>query len=815
MDAALVKVGRMSRTAFIGMAAAAGVAIAAAVKSEKSLAMVSTMLDETTIRFLPAYKKGLRELSLQMGESGETLKRGLYDILSASIAPAKAMDVLAVAAKAAVGGMTDTSVSADALTTILNSYKMTAEDAAKVSDKLFMTVKRGKLTYAELAGSIGMVSATASIAGVSLDELLATVATVTRGGINAHVAMTAVTGVLKSFLKPTDDAKDMAKSLGIELSTATLKAEGLSGVFKKLVGMKAEDLAKLFPNIRGLRGVAIAMQDQAGLTKDLGLLMNSAGQAGEAFNKMSGTMAFQLGQLKQEISALAKDIGFALMPAFKDMVKGIKNFVGGLGAEGIATFIKWGLAITAVGIALPKLIGGLKLLSGALLFLMANPIAAIVLAIAAAFVGLGIAIANASKPVKKFKDTGKALKDNKAKIASAKSLMDELTSINDKEHLTNKERERAVELAKQLTVMYRSVGLSIDVVSGKVIGLVGAQERLAKIMEASLIRSTKADLEQQEARAGRIKTNLVDAKKYEGNWLRSPGLFDDGTEWVKKLEKGLKETREKIKELKKELDDLLQFGGTGEKSDSGIKDPIKLKLIIAQGDLDEALHKLSQARLVGDTNEIGRQQGSVNYLKETISKAFADIKESAASKDAEKKAAYAASLLPQRTKAEEAGYAKAMADNLSGAEQATLQNIALEYGQASATNFGLQLEGRKHKATHKAKVAAVEEAYLEGKISDKEAEDRMDSIAMWDKAVSTNLSERAKKQKGIFGEGGVKVDYDKGTWKGLAEVWRDMQSSIMKKDPQTEELKKQTEFLKVSAGLLRELVAKPTGATAQ
>jgi len=36
-----------------------------------------------------------------------------------------------------------------------------------ISDKLFATVKRGKLTFAELAGSIGKVSATAAIAGLS------------------------------------------------------------------------------------------------------------------------------------------------------------------------------------------------------------------------------------------------------------------------------------------------------------------------------------------------------------------------------------------------------------------------------------------------------------------------------------------------------------------------------------------------------------------------------------------------------------------------------------------------------------------------
>ena len=236
----MAKAAKAVKIGAFAMAAAIGVGVYTAVKFEGQMAMVSTMLDEVSMKRMPLFAKGIRDLAKEFGESTETLSKGLYDILSASVAPAKALDVLAVSAKAAIGGFTTTAVAADALTTIMNSYGMAADQAGIVSDKMFTTVKRGKLTYEELAGSIGKAAATAAIAGLSLDELLAAISTITRAGISSDQAMTAVVGTLRSFMKPSSEGAKLAKQYGFELNTATIRAEGLSGVFKKLNGMTAE-----------------------------------------------------------------------------------------------------------------------------------------------------------------------------------------------------------------------------------------------------------------------------------------------------------------------------------------------------------------------------------------------------------------------------------------------------------------------------------------------------------------------------------------------------------------------------------------------
>ncbi|GAI57679.1 unnamed protein product, partial [marine sediment metagenome] len=76
-------------------------------------------------------------------------------------------------------------------------------------------------TFAELAPSIGKVAATASMAGLSFDDLGACIATMTRAGIRTEETMTAINGVLIAFLKPTDEAIEAAAKFGLELNTNT------------------------------------------------------------------------------------------------------------------------------------------------------------------------------------------------------------------------------------------------------------------------------------------------------------------------------------------------------------------------------------------------------------------------------------------------------------------------------------------------------------------------------------------------------------------------------------------------------------------
>jgi TP901 family phage tail tape measure protein len=294
---------------------------------EMELANVSTMLDNQTMSYLPGYEKQLSNLAKSYGQSTGTLSKGLYDILSASISASDAIEVLEVASKAAIGGLTDTGTAADALTTIINAYGMEAEDATRVSDILFATVKRGKITFGELAGSIGKVIALAASAGLSFEQASAAIATMTRAGISADIAMTALKGIVTTFLSPQKENIEVAKKFKLVLNANTLETEGLTGALGRLKTASTEETAAIFSNVRALLGVAATRKSLNALIEDYEGILNSSGMAEIAYHKIARTTAHELAKNHELWLSIKRDLGKGILPEVNLWLQGMNLLV--------------------------------------------------------------------------------------------------------------------------------------------------------------------------------------------------------------------------------------------------------------------------------------------------------------------------------------------------------------------------------------------------------------------------------------------------------------------------------------------------------
>jgi len=341
----MLATGAMFATPFI----AATVAYAG---FEKQMAEVSTMLDKPE-RHMQRFSDAVLDMSREFGDSTESVARGLYDILSAAIAPADALAVLSVSAKAAVGGLTDTATAVDAITTILNSFGMEASEANDVADVLFTTVKRGKLQFNDLAQFIGKTTSFAALAGIELAELGAMLATTTRAGLQPEIAVTATRQFIGSIIRPTkESAKLFAKIFGKEMNTRILKTwGGVLGFLKRISKLDTETQAKLFPNVRAAAAALTLTANTEGFEQDLGYMMNRAGAAEEAFKKMAETASFQWNQLKQSVVSVFTTIGEAIEPMVTKVMKGI-NVV-------LEAILPWIKANGALFISLVGIVGGL------------------------------------------------------------------------------------------------------------------------------------------------------------------------------------------------------------------------------------------------------------------------------------------------------------------------------------------------------------------------------------------------------------------------------------------------------------------------
>jgi len=293
---------------------------------EQQMANVATMLQDPTLH-MARFRQGIRSMSEEFGESTETLAKSLYDILSASVPAEAALDVLAVSARAAKAGLTDTGTAADAITTVLNAYGLSAQHAASVSDLLFSIVARGKTTLGQLAPNIGKVATLAASADLSLEELGASIATLTRNGISTEQSMTAVAAILASFLKPSAEGAEAARELGFELNAATLKAEGLSGVLARLSALPPDALARIFPNVEALRGLLPALRNLEGFTDDVESMRRRAGATEKAYAQMAKTLTTSFARLKQSAISVLSVIGESIAQPVSQAATAIRRYL--------------------------------------------------------------------------------------------------------------------------------------------------------------------------------------------------------------------------------------------------------------------------------------------------------------------------------------------------------------------------------------------------------------------------------------------------------------------------------------------------------
>jgi TP901 family phage tail tape measure protein len=316
--------GEVKRTARRTAGAIAGLGIVGIAKATKDAAAFGKQIGE--VGTLGAFGVGeldkvgdsVLDLAKDLGATTDELTGGLYQALSAGVGKEDVFNFLRTAVIAAKAGVTDTETAVDGLTSILNAYRKSSAEAGAVSDQLFATVKLGKTTFAELSASIGDVAPAAASVGVSTEELLGSFATLTKQGVQTDKAATGIKGVLTALIKPSSALSAKLKDLGVASGTAAVKQFGFQGALEKIstsVGNNNAELAKLFPNIRGLGAVfSLAGENAALAAADLDAVKNSAGATAGAFEIINSTGSASFDKLQANIQAASIKIGQETLP---------------------------------------------------------------------------------------------------------------------------------------------------------------------------------------------------------------------------------------------------------------------------------------------------------------------------------------------------------------------------------------------------------------------------------------------------------------------------------------------------------------------
>lgn len=289
---------------------------------ETSLAKVGTIAD---LGKLSIQKLGsqITDMSNTMGIAATDIAEATYQAISAGQDTANAVEFAGQAAKLATAGFTSTTSAVDILTTTLNAYGLSADQATHVSDVLLTTQNLGKTSVDELSSSMGKVIPLAAAYNVSVENLSSGLAVMTANGIATAEATTYTKSMLNEL---GDTGSNVGKILQQQTgkSFAQLNAEGksLGDVLQILydsVGGDSTAFAGLWSSVEaGTGALSLASGGADKFNGVLAQMVDSAGATDTAYQTMTDTFQHSMESLQTTAENLSIDLFEAMEPGLME-----------------------------------------------------------------------------------------------------------------------------------------------------------------------------------------------------------------------------------------------------------------------------------------------------------------------------------------------------------------------------------------------------------------------------------------------------------------------------------------------------------------
>lgn len=289
---------------------------------ETSLAKVGTIAD---LGKLSIQKLGsqITDMSNTMGIAATDIAEATYQAISAGQDTANAVEFAGQAAKLATAGFTSTTSAVDILTTALNAYGLSADQATHVSDVLLTTQNLGKTSVDELSSSMGRVIPLAAAYNVSVENLSSGLAVMTANGIATAEATT----YTKSMLNELGDTgstvgKILQQQTGKSFAQLSADGKSLGDVLQVLYDSVGDDgtaFAGLWSSVEAGTGALSLVS--GGADKFNGVLaqmVDSAGATDTAYQTMTDTFQHSMESLQTTAENLSIDLFEAMEPGLME-----------------------------------------------------------------------------------------------------------------------------------------------------------------------------------------------------------------------------------------------------------------------------------------------------------------------------------------------------------------------------------------------------------------------------------------------------------------------------------------------------------------
>lgn len=301
--------------------------------------------------------------SMGLGFTAEDAVGAAYKSVSAQFSIQDTAKLLDVSSKMAVAGFVNQTEALDLLTTAIRSYQLDVNSATNLSDKFFRTIELGKVTVGELSQGLGVVSASANVLGINIDEVLTAISTMTMAGVQANKAFTSLNQLFLNLAKPSSEAAKIFEKYGVSVDLSEIKVNGFANTMRKLIEAQHEgrklteqEMATIAGSRRGFIALATALGQNVMWQDNYNKMVDAGGYTQQAFNEQMETADMKLKRLHGAFMQLGASIGETLGKGvvFVDgfitpLMKGLDGLIATIGTAVIA-FTLLGKTIQKLGL---------------------------------------------------------------------------------------------------------------------------------------------------------------------------------------------------------------------------------------------------------------------------------------------------------------------------------------------------------------------------------------------------------------------------------------------------------------------------------
>lgn len=418
------------------------------------------------------------------------------------------------------------------LTSAMQGYKVAVDDVGKINDKLTSIDLVSATDAGGLAEAMSRTAESADIAGVSMDRLLAILATT---GEVTQRSMTSIGESYKTIFARMRDIKanklssvgedgeiedlsqveEVLGSLGIKLRASNQEFRNFQTVIDEVAAswnnystVQQAAIAKAFAGQRQQENFLVMMENYDKVLKYTDVAANSEGTSLEKFGYYAESLEAKTKSLQASLEALATDtISDDLYAWFLDNAKAaadfatetdlVKSALVGIGTAG-PTFVFTRLAtlIENTTSRVMELGGGLR---GLWALMSGNPVALVTAAVTAGVTAWNMYQSAIKKQVDDAKQSASAWSEQNDSIQSHIDKITELRSALDFGKLTEEQayeaKKQLFEIQTSLTESYSDQISGIDLLNGSLETQIDLLNQLSKVEADKLLTEKKSGIQ--------------------------------------------------------------------------------------------------------------------------------------------------------------------------------------------------------------------------------------------------------------------------------------------------------------------------------